>query len=107
MEVAQLPVTHLDLQKNGLGDDAIVALASSPLLQGVTSLHLGYNRLGDKSVRALLDSPHTQSLRTLWLHWNPISPDAKTWLDAHHIAHDVTPADWKRTFGVPRALHPW
>jgi hypothetical protein len=55
----------LSLRYNDIGQPGVVALASSPLLTGLSHLDLIGNPLTDAGVQALAQSPHLTRLRSL------------------------------------------
>jgi uncharacterized protein (TIGR02996 family) len=66
-------VEALDLW--GVDDGAVVGLAASPALAGMTALSVGGGRIGPLGARALAESPYCRSLSRLDLNNNQIGPD--------------------------------
>jgi uncharacterized protein (TIGR02996 family) len=58
-------VTRLDLDGNGLDDEAVRALCSSPCLRHLACLDLANNRLTDRALDHLANSPHLGRLTAL------------------------------------------
>jgi uncharacterized protein (TIGR02996 family) len=65
-------LASLDLKKNLLGPAAALALASSPHLTQLTRLNLSGNRIGDEGARALAGARHLAWLTELHLRNNNI-----------------------------------
>ena len=68
-------LTTLDLRYCFLGDDAMVALTSTPQLGGLTELHLQHNRFGSAGARAIATSKHLAELAVLDLRGNAIGAE--------------------------------
>jgi len=66
----------LGLDRNGLDDEAAVALAVADRLARLVDLDLSHNRLTDAGADVLLASPHRRGLRRLGLLGNPCAPKA-------------------------------
>lgn len=62
----------LDLSARGLGDDAVVELASSSRLHGVRALDLRNDKLSSRAAQALASSAHVEHLESLDLRGNRI-----------------------------------
>jgi Ran GTPase-activating protein (RanGAP) involved in mRNA processing and transport len=68
-------LTCLILSHNHLGDQAIEALASSPLVENLRTLEVDFNNCHDQGARALARSPRLARLESLNVSNNDISPE--------------------------------
>ncbi len=66
----------LSLANQDLGDEELIALASSPLLNRLKELNLAGNRCGDEGIKALANSPFLSNLCLLNLSMNPFGDEA-------------------------------
>jgi hypothetical protein len=67
-------IRSLSLDRCGLEDEEIAALAANWLLKNVVWLSLAYNRITREGVEALVRSPHFENLRYVNLTGNPCDP---------------------------------
>ncbi len=75
-EVDWRSLTLLDLTGNDIGDEGVIALASSPSMANLRGLILDRNRITDRGALAIARSPHLGPLDWLRLGDADISPGA-------------------------------
>jgi uncharacterized protein (TIGR02996 family) len=66
-------LSYLGFTSGPINDEAIAALAGSPLLAPVRQLQLGRNQIGDAGAAALADSPHLSADVEVVLYDNPLT----------------------------------
>jgi hypothetical protein len=102
---SRLPLAHLGLRSNGLGDDGVRGLARGE--HRWTTLELTANRVTPAGLEALLCSPTASALSSLTLQGNPVGDDGARVL-ADHAPASLRQLDLSRcglsSDGVVRAL---
>jgi hypothetical protein len=83
-------LTVLRLDRTGLGNGGVIALAGIDRWPGLQSLWLNQNRVGSKGLTALARSPHFPGLRTLELCHNQVTSSG---------AQALAQAPWARGLG--------
>ena len=112
-EIVQSPllatIASLDLDDQGVTDDDLVALASSPHVTGLEQLDLRYNPIYARGIEALAASPRLKQLKVVNLDGNPDDPvDRLEYYDetnTHRVPTDAGKA-LEAKYGPLRWLHP-